>query len=158
MKQIAKHLAFFVMYIYGGAHACNDSDKSKREVRKNSEKGKMNTKRTVLFFLVLYFASFLFESCFMRYLSQKTLIQEEEVTISKTYVIQAYITNCVSDPTYARLYVNDVEVFRCRGGEKIAFEVKDDVLTVYTDGNLKYKYDSIQKESFGELQIRYVQM
>ena len=119
---------------------------------------KMNTKRTVLFFLVLYFASFLFESCFMRYLSQKTLIQEEEVTISKTYVIQAYITNCVSDPTYARLYVNNVEVFRCRGGEKIAFEVKDDVLTVYTDGNLKYKYDSIQKESFGELQIRYVQM
>ncbi|MBR4245406.1 MAG: hypothetical protein IKQ13_00245 [Treponema sp.] len=119
---------------------------------------KMNTKRTILFFLGLYIASFLFESCFMRYLSQKTLIQEEEVTISKTYVVQAYITNCVSDPTYARLYVNNVEVFRCRGGEKIAFEVKDDVLTVYTDGNLKYKYDSIQKESFGELQIRYVQM
>ena len=118
----------------------------------------MHTKKAVLFFLVLYFASFLFESCFMRYLSQKTLIQEEEVTISKTYVIQAYITNCVSDPTYARLYVNNVEVFRCRGGEKIAFEVKDDVLTVYTDGNLKYKYDSIQKESFGELQIRYLQM
>ncbi|MBQ2481703.1 MAG: hypothetical protein II516_10695, partial [Treponema sp.] len=72
--------------------------------------------------------------------------------------IQAYITNCVSDPTYARVYINNVEVFRFRGARKIAFEVKDDVLTVYTDGNLKYKYDSIQKESFGELQIRYLQM
>ena len=119
---------------------------------------KMNTKKAILFFLGLYFASFLFESCFMRYLSQKTLIQEEEVTISKTYVIQAYITNCVSDPTYARLYINNVEVFRCRGGINVAFEVKGDVLTIYTDGNLKYKYDSIQKESFGELQIRYLQM
>lgn len=118
----------------------------------------MNTKKAILFFLGLYIASFLFESCFLRYLSEKTLIQEEEVTISKTYVIQAYITNCVSDPTYARLYVNNVEVFRFRGASKIAFEVKDDVLTVYTDGNLKYKYDSIQKESFGELQIRYLQM
>lgn len=119
---------------------------------------KMNTKRTVLFFLVLYFASFLFESCFLRYLSQKTLIQEEKVTISKTYVIQAYITNCVSDPTYARVYINNVEVFRCRGGRNVAFEVKDDVLTIYTDGNLKYEYDQIQKETFGELQIRYLQM
>lgn len=120
----------------------------------------MNTKKAILFFLGLYIASFLFESCFMRYLSQKTLIQEEEVTISKTYVIQAYITNCVSDPTYARLYVNNVEVFRFRGAGKIAFEVKDDVLTIYTDGYLKSecKYDLIQKESFGELQIRYVQM
>ena len=42
----------------------------------------MNTKRTILFFLGLYIASFLFESCFMRYLSQKTLIQEEEVRSS----------------------------------------------------------------------------
>ena len=148
------------MYRNEGVFVCNASDKSKREVKKNSEEVKMNTKKAILFFLVLYFASFLFESCFLRYLSEKTLIQEEEVTISKTYVIQAYITNCVSDPTYARLYVNNVEVFRCRGGEKIAFEVKDDVLTIYTDGYLKSecKYDLIQKESFGELQIRYLQM
>ncbi|MCR5319274.1 MAG: hypothetical protein K6E22_13700 [Treponema sp.] len=118
----------------------------------------MHTKKAILFFLGLYIASFLFESCFLRYLSEKTLIQEEEVTISKKYVVQAYITNCVSDPTYARVYINNVEVFRCRGGRKIAFEVKDDVLTIYTDGNLKYEYDRIQKESFGELQIKYVQM
>ncbi len=117
----------------------------------------MKSKNTALLFLI-FSTSFLFGCSIRQYFLKKTLIQEEEVTISKKYIIQSYITNTFSDPEYARLYINNDEIFRCRGASKIVFAIEGNILTIYTDGNLKYEYDRIQKKSYGELQIRYLKM
>lgn len=118
----------------------------------------MKTKKITLLFLILYIMNFLFVCSTIQCLSKKTLIQEEVVIISKKYIIQSYITNAISDPTYARLYINNNEIFRCRGASKIVFTIENDILTIYTDGNLKYEYDRIQKKCYGELQIIYLEM
>ena len=44
------------------------------------------------------------------------------------------------------------------GQVKIVFTIENDILTIYTDGNLKYEYDRIQKKCYGELQIIYLEM
>jgi len=117
----------------------------------------MNIKKSLLFLLLL--TVFFLSGCALtKNLSGKTLIQEEEVTISNKYKISAYITNSISDPEYARLFINNVEIFRCRGATQISFSIQDNVLTIYTNGNLNYEYDRKQKTSYKELLIEYVEM
>lgn len=117
----------------------------------------MSAKKIFILFFILLSVSLLFECNLLNHLSTKTLIQEE-VILSEKYSIQSYITNCVSDPEYARLFINNVEVFRCRGAHQILFKIENNILTIYTDGNLEYKYDRIQKDNYKELQIVYLQL
>ncbi len=118
----------------------------------------MKTKNISLWLLLLCIISFLFGCASTQHLSTKTLIQEEEVTLSKKYSIRSYITNSVSDPEYARLFINNDEVFRCRGASQLEFKIENDTLTIYTNGNLAYEYDRIQKDSYEELQIIYLKI
>ena len=113
-------------------------------------------KQTVLLFLLV--CSMIFGCSPTKCLHKETLIQEEEVTLSKKYIIKSYITNSISDPEYAWLFINNDEVFRCRGASQIAFEIKNNVLTIYTNGNSNYEYDRIQKTSYEEIQILYLQI
>ena len=117
----------------------------------------MDTKKATLLFLLV--CSIIFSGCSLtKCLHKETLIQEEKVTLSKKYTIKSYIANSISDPEYARLFINDDEVFRCRGASQITFEIKNNTLTICTDGKLNYEYDRIQKTSYEEIQILYLQM
>ena len=55
-------------------------------------------------------------------------------------------------------YINKDEIFRCRRASKIVFAIENTILTIYTDRNLKYKYDQLQKKFYGELQIIYLEI
>ena len=118
----------------------------------------MNIKIISYKIVMAYIMSILVGCRSIPFLSKKTLIQEEIVTTSKKYLIQSYITNTISDPTYAQLYINKNENFRCRGASKIKFTIENNTLIIYTDGNLQYEYDHIQKKSYGELKIMYFDM
>ena len=55
-------------------------------------------------------------------------------------------------------YINKDEIFRCRRASKIVFAIENTILTIYTDRNLKYKYDQLQKKFYRELQIIYLEI
>ena len=70
----------------------------------------MNIKIISYKIVMAYIMSILVGCRSIPFLSKKTLIQEEIVTTSKKYLIQSYITNTISDPTYAQLYINKNEI------------------------------------------------